>query len=402
MMMGFDPATLLTVSATALVMFALAMLATGGAAQADRRWWIAGFMLGAIGFILMIASPTNAVSLPRDLANIIFMLAYGSCHAGARCLAGRRPLPQVIGGGAVAWLAFTCGLHASAALRMPLASILVCGYGVLIAHELARGVKKEERARRFAAALCLLHAMFFAARAVLGPTLGLATSTPESTLSIWAAILAFETIVFSAGLSTLIVAALRDKETLAHRRLALTDSLTGVGNRHAFEMQARPFVENVRAGEPRPMLVLMDLDRFKAINDRYGHAAGDRLLVDVAKAARHCLPDPDHFWRIGGDEFVALLRGPAAARAPVVAEAIRVAVKRSSLSTKDAISATIGIAPVRAGAVLMEVLKDADQALYAGKERGRDCAVIAGIPRGEATAICTENRDHPRILAVNS
>jgi diguanylate cyclase (GGDEF)-like protein len=278
---------------------------------------------------------------------------------------------------------------------MPLASVLVCGYALLVAGELVRGIKPEERARRFAAWLCLLHAAFFGARAVFGPTLGLGAANPDTTLNVWAAMLAFETILFSAGLSTLIAAALRDKEALADRRLALTDNLTGIGNRHAFEIRAHALLEKVRDGEPRPVLLLMDLDGFKGINDSQGHAAGDQRLIDVADAARRCLADPDLFWRIGGDEFVALLIGPAAARAPLVADAIRAAVKRSPpVPGAGPISATIGLAPARAGASLAEILEEADIALYTGKSHGRDCVVIAGIPSVDTHDVRAGNLDY--------
>ncbi|HET8613790.1 MAG TPA: GGDEF domain-containing protein [Sphingomonas sp.] len=399
MMMGFDPATLLTVSATALIMFALAMLAMGDTARTDRRWWVAAFLLGAIGFTLMIAAPDKALALPRDLANILFLLAYGSAYAGARRLAGRRPLLLLVATGALLWLILVGGAQISVALRMPIASLLISGYAILIAGELAGGARPEERARRAAAWLCLLHAGFYAARALWGPTLGFTADSPESALSIWAAMLAFETILFSAGLSTLIVAAMRDRQALVDRKLALTDNLTGIGNRHAFEIQGRPLVEEARAGEPRPMLLLMDVDGFKAVNDAVGHAAGDRLLVDVAAAARACLSEPDLIWRIGGDEFAALLRGPDAVHARTVAGAIRAAVKNRArrLDRPElAASVTIGLAPARSGATLAQLLDEADAALYAGKRRGRDCAVIAGMEeqaadgsprRGEIQAI---------------
>lgn len=402
-MMAFDPATLLTVSATALVMSAFALLLMGNAAGADRRWWIAAFLLGAIGFAVMIAAPADALALPRTLANVAFLLAYGCCHAGARSLAGRRPVPAVLVGGALLWLILTWGMHVSVALRMPLASALVCVYALAIAAALGSSAREEERARRFAAWLCLLHAGFFAARIVLGPTFGLTAHHPGTAMSIWAAIVAFETIIFSAGLSILIVAALRDKEALADRRRALTDALTGIGNRHAFEMQARPLVDHAGADEPRPMLLLMDIDGFKAVNDRRGHAAGDRLLAAVAASARGCLIDGELFWRIGGDEFVALLRGPAVMRAPAIVEAIRSAVKQMPLPYRDdpAVAVTIGLASARIGQSLTEVLAEADAALYAGKRRGRDCAVIAGMSPAGIVAVAGEEATADRRAVAN-
>jgi diguanylate cyclase (GGDEF)-like protein/PAS domain S-box-containing protein len=92
-------------------------------------------------------------------------------------------------------------------------------------------------------------------------------------------------------------------------RLVATDRLTGLHNRHALVTR----VERYRASEPTaPLgLIFMDLDGFKQVNDLHGHAAGDSVLVEVARRMSNAVPEPNSVYRLGGDEFVVLLLGPA-------------------------------------------------------------------------------------------
>jgi len=381
--MGFDPATLLTVTFSALLLFALLLAVTGmeKAARADRIWWIAAFLLGAAGFMLMIAAPAKALAAPRDLANSLFLLAYGCCHAGARRLAGRRPTLPSIFSGALLWLVITWGLHISAALRMPAASALICAYSLGIAWELRRGADPEALIRRIAAWLCLAHAGFFAVRLIMGPSFGLTKQYSESMLSLWGAILAFETILFAAALSAVVIAAFRERDALDDRKLAMTDKLTGIGNRRAFDARAGRLIGQARRTNDNLALMLIDIDGFKAVNDAQGHAAGDRLLTRIAIVTRALLPEPDLFWRIGGDEFAVLLRDSDMDHACAIADAIRGAIGKNLPRVRNpahpSVSVTIGIAMARAGKPLEQLLEEADAALYAGKRGGRDRVVSA-------------------------
>jgi diguanylate cyclase (GGDEF)-like protein len=147
-------------------------------------------------------------------------------------------------------------------------------------------------------------------------------------------------------------------------RLARTDALTGVANRRAWD-DAFP-VELARAGRSGlPLCVaLIDLDRFKAYNDEYGHQAGDRLLKAAAAAWQGKLRRSDLLARYGGEEFAVLLPDCGLDSAMEIAERLRTAQPEGTCS--------IGLAAWEAGEGPTELVDRADRALYAAKEAGRD------------------------------
>jgi diguanylate cyclase (GGDEF)-like protein len=168
---------------------------------------------------------------------------------------------------------------------------------------------------------------------------------------------------------------------LDYRKLASTDPLTGLPNRRFFdEYAALEFHRFVRFGEPVSFLML-DLDGFKAINDRYGHAAGDEVLRQVAELFRSATRSADLFARYGGEEFVALLPETDEANALSVAEKLRAAVEGMRIkagSRRIPVTISIGVAAMRPGdASLDAVTARADEALYRAKREGRNCVRAA-------------------------
>jgi diguanylate cyclase (GGDEF)-like protein len=152
-------------------------------------------------------------------------------------------------------------------------------------------------------------------------------------------------------------------------RQARTDDLTGLPNRRAFDEHCEQLVAATRVGAPVALLVL-DLDRFKEINDSLGHAAGDELLVQVAGRLRAALRDRDVLARLGGDEFAVLLPQTSEEKALVVgAELARLLGDTFSLDTLSVhIETSIGIACAPAAAsTRRELLRCADVAMYHAK-----------------------------------
>ncbi|MCP1674485.1 diguanylate cyclase (GGDEF)-like protein [Natronocella acetinitrilica] len=167
------------------------------------------------------------------------------------------------------------------------------------------------------------------------------------------------------------------------------DSLTGLGNRHMLR-DALPQALYRGAREASPTaLMLLDLDRFKQINDTHGHAAGDALLVEVARRLRAVVRERDHVVRLGGDEFVLVLQGCDRALCEWVARRIAarfeeaVAVGALSLRSRP----SIGIALAEPGDVDAEaLLAAADRAMYAAKAAGRGTHRFAGDASAEHPA----------------
>jgi diguanylate cyclase (GGDEF)-like protein len=154
---------------------------------------------------------------------------------------------------------------------------------------------------------------------------------------------------------------------------AVTDALTGLGNRHWMnDMFGR---ELIRAGSSGKSLCLMmiDVDNFKSFNDRYGHLAGDRVLVAVSQALRDYLRPTDLIARFGGDEFAALLPGIELDQARQTAERLRqhvAGIAPPSLSTPITIS--IGVSVNSPQDDVASLVARADGAMYEAKERGRN------------------------------
>lgn len=161
---------------------------------------------------------------------------------------------------------------------------------------------------------------------------------------------------------------------------AVTDALTGLGNRHWMDDVFNREICRSRRGDVQTCLMMIDVDQFKHFNDAYGHIAGDRVLAAVAKALREHLRPTDLIGRFGGDEFAVLLPNTDLEQALATAERLRAAVRELAqprLTTP--ITVSIGIELSRSGDVLHELVHRADSAMYRAKSQGRDqvCAPIA-------------------------
>lgn len=161
------------------------------------------------------------------------------------------------------------------------------------------------------------------------------------------------------------------------QRLATTDMLTGIANRRAFlETAESAYAHSCHSGEPLTLLML-DLDHFKAINDRYGHLEGDRALVAFAQAVKSQLRASDAVGRLGGEEFGVLLPLTTLAEGLEAAHRILQGVRALQLNDDTGqayrITTSLGVGAFRqSDRSLRDMLDRADQALYLAKHRGRD------------------------------
>ena len=161
-------------------------------------------------------------------------------------------------------------------------------------------------------------------------------------------------------------------------QLAIRDELTGLYNRrYLMECLARESSRAERLSAPL-CICLIDLDRFKAINDTLGHAAGDAVLRGLAKVASAALRTIDIVGRFGGEEFLVLLPGTPLAGAAAAAERLRAGVESARFETlgEHRVTATFGVAEYARGEEISALLARADGALYAGKAAGRNRVVL--------------------------
>ncbi len=164
------------------------------------------------------------------------------------------------------------------------------------------------------------------------------------------------------------------------RRESLVDALTGLPNRRAFDQQLASCVAAAATlpDSRLPCLVIADLDRFKQINDSFGHGFGDQVLRTVAQAIKALIAEPVMAARIGGEEFAVLLPAATLGEARDLAERLRATVAASRVRRKGhdesimRITVSLGVTAWRNGDSIVAFVERADQALYASKTGGRD------------------------------
>lgn len=168
---------------------------------------------------------------------------------------------------------------------------------------------------------------------------------------------------------------LQQNRTLAH--LSATDPLTGVLNRRTMNDHLAIYFDKYKRYGARCSLIMVDVDHFKAVNDRYGHAAGDEVLIEVARNLTSGLRISDEIARYGGEEFAIILPHTRLRTALEAAERIRSGMERTEFSTqKLKVTASFGVSEIIAEDSLpTEVLRRADIALYRAKEGGRNQVV---------------------------
>jgi diguanylate cyclase (GGDEF)-like protein len=168
-------------------------------------------------------------------------------------------------------------------------------------------------------------------------------------------------------------------------RSALTDELTGLGNRMSLNLDLEALRSRVERRTERHAILLIDIDRFKAINDASGHLAGDEVLHRVAGALTSAIRRGDSAYRFGGEEFVVLARLRSPAEAPGIAERIRRAVAELAIAHPDnpphgRVTVSVGVSAFGVDeADEPASLARADEALYAAKAAGRNTCRVAAV-----------------------
>jgi diguanylate cyclase (GGDEF)-like protein len=174
----------------------------------------------------------------------------------------------------------------------------------------------------------------------------------------------------------------RERQEHEIERLAMTDELTGVFNRRSlFDLGDKEVARARRTGASLSAL-LLDLDHFKRVNDKYGHLGGDAVLVRFVEVVRGCLRSSDILARYGGEEFLVLLPDVGSAGAKVVGERIRATIEASTFfigAVPLKITASVGVAAfVSAGdPTLTALVARSDAALYIAKRDGRNRVAMA-------------------------
>jgi diguanylate cyclase (GGDEF)-like protein len=182
------------------------------------------------------------------------------------------------------------------------------------------------------------------------------------------------------------------------RSQALQDALTGCYNRRAYEEDWQRFREELRTNPQGVAFLLFDCDRFKAINDTYGHAKGDRVLSLITDALTMALRAQDRLYRLGGDEFATFLSHATPAQAKQIAQRCQSLIEAAGfgdLDIKEPVSLSIGIAFCASDQVelLDELPKQADIAMYTAKQPGRSRIALYGEDTESAAQMLVASRE---------
>lgn len=371
--MQLDLPTILLLYKTALVAGALSIfhVSRHSCRPQGLKSLAAAFVLLAVGAEL--AGQGEYSMLPLGFwthaSLLLGTLGYPLIWAGARALSGRRrALPAVLALVPGGWMVL--GL----VTQFPLDNLLRAGaFHLTAALSLTAAAAEVWRDRRteplpsrpLLAGLLLASAGTFALQLLYIAT---DSASPQGFA------LAFSVQMFCHfGVALMVSSLSSERAEVRLQKVAQTDTLTGVGNRR-WAMSMLP--AHLPVGSA---IAQLDLDHFKQINDRFGHAAGDRVLIAAAEALRRQLRDSDLLARMGGEEFLVYLPDANAADAGAIAERLRAAVQQIRLSEKTEpipVTVSIGLACVTSpGGSWVQWLGAADRALYEAKHAGRNRVV---------------------------
>jgi diguanylate cyclase (GGDEF)-like protein len=348
-------------------------------------WWGSGFIIAsAATAIIVVARGTIPDFWSIVVGNALLAAAYGLLWYGARKFNGEKASIALTLAGVPVWIA-ACAIppiYARIEARAAVMAAIAVIYTLLALFELWRG--RGDGAWRWPIMLVLLaHA---AAIPIRIPLAGAWFHPNPSDVDLLTFMI-FETVFVCICAAYLFGGLAKDQIAARYRRVALTDSLTQVPNRRSFFDTAERLLTRTRFAHRPVALVLFDLDRFKEINDTYGHQTGDAVLIAFCQLATSMLRPADLFGRIGGEEFASLLPDTEPQEALRLAERLRTAFEGIShtvggLTLSATVSVGISVSD-DADADLSVLLKEADRALYRAKDLGRNRVELSEQPDKE-------------------
>jgi len=358
-------------------------------------WWGVGYLVGGISFALLSARGEIANVFSIEIANGLLLLGYSFLLAGTRAFSGRETPVTVFLIAPLIWLTAmqVPAIANDIDLRVIIVSSLQFGLIALMAYEFWRERAEPLLSRWPTIILLATHAVILIGRMIVVMVTPIMSHEDLFRSPVFA-VMAFGTVLYTIAFAFLLLSMTKERTEMRHRIAALIDPLTGLPNRRAFMIDVEATIAG-RVSRSAPIAVLLaDLDRFKAINDVYGHAIGDRVLTVFAASLHRCLGANDLAGRIGGEEFAILLPQKDEAGALALAERIRVVFADAAAEIGGhAVAATvsIGVAASRIGGHdLGGLLGRADGALYQAKEAGRN----------RVAAFAGDGGDAPRISAA--
>lgn len=354
-------------------------------------WWGAAYLIGGLSAGLLSLQQFISNAMVVDFASALLFVACGMSWNGARVFDGKSIRPFAMLAGAIIWLV-ACqipGFADSSIGRIVVSSLIISNYTLFTAFELWSGRSEKLNSRWPAVIVITLHGVVFPSQVPL--TMVLPGDRIAATLTNgWIATLAIESLLYSIAAAFILLEMAKERTERVHKEAALIDPLTGVHNRRAIT----EFAKQILAREVRPTkpmaIFMFDIDKFKSINDRFGHPVGDKVIKLLATTAKKTLRQTDIFGRLGGEEFAAFLGSTDEKGAIIVAERVRRAFMEAAKVVEGIeIGATVSIGVTFTTNYKDEVdalISRADEALYEAKNSGRNRVMIRNEQNAQVTA----------------
>jgi diguanylate cyclase (GGDEF)-like protein len=384
--MSFEVNTLflLTIDVEAILGLLLLLVWVQNTRVHAVAWWASAHLMRATSVMLygLYGSVPDLISI--DLPNVILFSSFGVTWNGARVFNGRAALPGSLIAGAGVWLVVSQwpGFEPGSEVRGQLSAMIIAGYTWLTAYEFWRARNEPLVSRWPAIVLFVAHGAMFLLRTPLNALLH-GKETDNILSSAWISVLSLEAFLMTIATAFILLAMSKERTELRHKTAAMIDPLTGLLNRRAFLADAEALLQQQIARDRPIAVLLIDLDHFKSINDRFGHAVGDKVLQIFANTARASLRQTDLVGRLGGEEFTVLLADASMDNAYLVADRLRKAfAAAAAVADGEPLHATasVGVSViVDPRQDLTKLITLADQALYLAKARGRNRVEVALI-----------------------
>jgi diguanylate cyclase (GGDEF)-like protein len=357
--------------------------------HASARWFAFSYVVGMSYFVFEFAIASFGTSMVLVLASYAsFLAALTVLNVG---VARKYSVPAPWIAMAIIFVASLVGCYLIQDMpRQSFVRMLIYQSPYFIMQAMAAGIVAQAKARsaldNVLMGLLAASALQFLSKPFLFRTFGGTGDSPDQYLSTIYALFSqsMGTIFAIAVALMLLVILVRDVLAEANAR-SETDMLSGLLNRGGFEAHAAAALQEARRLGVPASLVISDLDHFKSVNDNFGHAAGDTVIVTFARFLRSAMADHHLAGRIGGEEFAVLLPGTNLVAARLFAEGARNAFASltvDGMAPTKRFTASFGVAELAGGETIADLMERADKALYLAKNSGRDCVKIAPRPGG--------------------
>lgn len=377
-----------------LLAAAFLTIAVYDVSRVSARWMAYGYLLGMAYFAIEFSIPAFSNAIPVVVVAFAVLLAgvlafnVAIAHKYAVSPPWRLMVGLLIAAAVVVALVQDLPRQSLArmmAYQLPYAIMTFIGLAIARASPLRR-----QRLDYLLMALLAVASIQFAAKPFLAQALGGWGDSPQAYVhSSYAAVSQAVGAVLLVAIALLIMVMIVHDVLADATSKSETDALSGLMNRRGFEYHASGAMRDAGRHAVPMSLVIADLDHFKGINDSYGHACGDRVIRAFAGLLREAASGRHIAGRIGGEEFAIFLSGANLAAARLLAEGTRSAFGALSIDGLPAdyrCTASFGVAELEAGADFGELMRRADQALYAAKRDGRDCVRVAPEASGLAAS----------------